>query len=79
MRIWIRFTQASIDLANRDKVKLETSIENLTAANRQLVRDRDDITHRHSLARERIAELEADTRSLEVELKRQTDASHVSK
>ena len=57
---------------------MEASVENLTAANRQLVRDRDDIAHRHSLARERIAELEADLRSLEVELKHQADASNVS-
>ncbi|VDN97278.1 unnamed protein product [Rodentolepis nana] len=64
--------KTNIDLANKDKVKLEACIEDLTAANRQLIRDRDDCTHRHSLARERIVELESDLRTMEAEVKRQT-------
>lgn len=65
-------------MANKDKVKLEALIEDLTASNRQLVRDRDDVTHRHTVARERIAELEADVRSIEADLKRQTEVANVS-
>uniref|UniRef100_A0A5K3FC40 Cytospin-A n=2 Tax=Mesocestoides corti TaxID=53468 RepID=A0A5K3FC40_MESCO len=66
--------RSNIDLASKDKVKLEACIEDLTAANRQLVRDRDEVAHRYSLARERIAELEADQRSLEAEVKRGAEA-----
>lgn len=69
--------QANIDLANKDKVKLEECIEDLTAANRQLIRDRDDCTHRHTLAREKIAELESDLRTMEADVKRQTDIAIV--
>ncbi|VDM21472.1 unnamed protein product, partial [Hydatigera taeniaeformis] len=65
----------NIDLASKDKTKLEALIEDLTASNRQLVRDREDVTHRHMVARERIAELEADVRSTEADLKRQTEAA----
>ncbi|KAH9286990.1 Centrosomal protein [Echinococcus granulosus] len=68
--------KSDIDLANKDKIKLEALIEDLTASNRQLVRDRDDVTHRHTVARERIAELEAALRSLETDLKRQTEAAN---
>lgn len=57
---------------------MEALIEDLTASNRQLVRDRDDVTHRHTVARERIAELEADVRSIEADLKRQTEVANVS-
>ncbi|KAM3187808.1 hypothetical protein ACTXT7_001585 [Hymenolepis weldensis] len=67
--------KANIDLANKDKVKLEECIEDLTAANRQLIRDRDDCTHRHTLAREKIAELESDLRTMEADVKRQADVA----
>ncbi|KAM7540768.1 hypothetical protein Aperf_G00000041777 [Anoplocephala perfoliata] len=77
MMVEIVFTTgADIDLANKDKVKLEGCIEDLTAANRQLIRDRDDCTHRHTLARERITELEADLGSLEADVKRQTEVAN---
>ncbi|KAL5111956.1 hypothetical protein TcWFU_004367 [Taenia crassiceps] len=68
--------KTNIDLANKDKVKLEALIEDLTASNRQLARDREDVTHRHSVARERIAELEADVRSIEADLKRQIEVAN---
>ncbi|VDK20611.1 unnamed protein product [Taenia asiatica] len=68
--------KTNIDLANKDKVKLEALIEDLTASNRQLARDREDVTHRHTVARERIAELEADVRSIEADLKRQTEVAN---
>ncbi len=58
-------------------MKLEACIEDLTAANRQLVRDRDDITHRHALARDRTNEVETENRTLEGELKRGAEAVKV--
>ncbi|CDS41403.1 centrosomal protein of 135 kda [Echinococcus multilocularis] len=67
--------KSNIDLANKDKMKLEALIEDLTASNRQHVRDREDVTHRHTVARERIVELEAALRSLETDMKRQTEAA----
>nr|VZI39611.1 unnamed protein product [Spirometra erinaceieuropaei] len=63
----------TVELANKDKVKLESCIEELTTANRQLARDRDDLTHRHSMSRERAAELEAENRALDAEVKRNAE------
>uniref|UniRef100_A0A0V0J2V1 Uncharacterized protein n=1 Tax=Schistocephalus solidus TaxID=70667 RepID=A0A0V0J2V1_SCHSO len=63
----------TVELANKDKLKLESCIEELTTANRQLARDRDDLTHRHSMSRERAAELEAENRALDAEVKRNVE------
>lgn len=58
-------------------MKLETYIEDLTVANRQLVRDRDEATHRNALTRDRIAELESENRSLEASFKINREALEV--
>ncbi|VDN26957.1 unnamed protein product [Dibothriocephalus latus] len=65
---------STVEVANKDKLKLESCIEELTTANRQLARDRDDLSHRHSVSRERAAELEAENRALDAEVKRNAES-----
>lgn len=69
--------QATVELANKDKVHLESCIEDLTASNRQAARDRDEISQRFVTARERVVELEDCLKQAEQELKRNAEALRV--
>ncbi|KAA0197941.1 hypothetical protein FBUS_05513 [Fasciolopsis buskii] len=69
-----RTLRATVELANKDKVHLESCIEDLTASNRQAARDRDEISQRFVTARERVVELEDCLKQAEQELKRNAEA-----
>ncbi|VEL37273.1 unnamed protein product [Protopolystoma xenopodis] len=69
--------QATVELANKDKVHLESCIEDLTAAHRQVVRDRDDLSSRNTGLRDRITELEGETKQLDNEVKRNAESLRV--
>ncbi|KAF5395988.1 hypothetical protein PHET_11331, partial [Paragonimus heterotremus] len=70
---------ATVELANKDKVHLEACIEDMTAANRQAIREREELVQRSASLRERLLEVEDKLKQAEHEIKRNTETIRVER
>nr|CAH8843200.1 unnamed protein product [Trichobilharzia regenti] len=66
--------KATVELANKDKVHLESCIEEMSSAHRQALREREDLVQRSNGLHERNIELDAENKKLDLEVKRNAEA-----
>ncbi|CAH8510456.1 unnamed protein product [Schistosoma intercalatum] len=66
--------KATVELANKDKVHLESCIEEMSSAHRQSLREREDLVQRSNGLHERNIELDAENKKLDLEVKRNAEA-----
>ncbi|CAI2727221.1 unnamed protein product [Schistosoma spindalis] len=66
--------RATVELANKDKVHLESCIEEMSSAHRQSLREREDLVQRSNGLHERNIELDAENKKLDLEVKRNAEA-----
>ncbi|CAH8514012.1 unnamed protein product [Heterobilharzia americana] len=66
--------KSTVELANKDKVHLESCIEEMSSAHRQALREREDLVQRSNGLHERNIELDAENKKLDLEVKRNAEA-----
>ncbi|CAL8095609.1 unnamed protein product [Calicophoron daubneyi] len=66
--------RATVELANKDKVHLESCIEDLTAAHRQAARDRDEMAQRCKALNDQLSDLETGLKQADIDMKRGAEA-----